>query len=118
MSGGSWYADYPSPSDFFDLFFRCSAWKLAEPAATRNSSFFCNPGLDHSMDLADSEQGTQPARAAATWAAVDGGITYRAPWVPLISLTHLDFVSSRVRNCEYNPAFPGVLFDQLQIRHQ
>ena len=40
---GAWYADYPSASDFFDPFFRCSAFRLADPAATRNGSFYCTP---------------------------------------------------------------------------
>ena len=40
---GAWYADYPSASDFFDLFFRCSDFRLADPAATRNGAFFCDP---------------------------------------------------------------------------
>ena len=38
-----WIADYPSASDFLDLFFRCSDFRLADPAATRNGSFYCNP---------------------------------------------------------------------------
>jgi len=69
---GGWYADYPSASDFFDQFFRCSAWKLADPGAVRNGSFFCERGLDHEMDIADHEELTNPPQAAASWAAVNG----------------------------------------------
>ena len=64
-----WEADYPSASDFFDLFFRCSAWRLDDPAATRNGAFYCNPAADRLMNQADSQQATDPAQAAATWAA-------------------------------------------------
>ena len=110
-----WYADYPSASDFFDLFFRCSAFRLDDPAATRNGSFYCNPAADQLMNLADSQQATDPAQAAATWAAVDRAVTSDAPWVTLANLNNVDFLSTRVTNYQYNP-FLGVLLDQLQIR--
>jgi len=111
---GIWYADYPSASDFFDLFFRCSAFRLADPAATRNGAFYCNPAADQLMSQADSQQATEPAQAAATWAAVDQAVTFDAPWVTLANLNNVDFLSARVTNYQYNP-FLGVLLDQLQI---
>ena len=42
-SVGSWIVDYPSASDFFNLFFRCSAFRSADPADTRSGDFFCDP---------------------------------------------------------------------------
>ena len=110
-----WQADYPSASDFFDLFFRCSAWRLDDPAATRNGAFYCNPAADRLMNQADSQQATDPAQAAATWAAADRTVTYDAPWVILANLNNINFLSARVTNYQYNP-FMGVLLDQLQIR--
>lgn len=68
------------------------------------------------MNLADEQELTDPAQAATTWAAVDRGVTDEAPWVVLANLATVDFVSSRIRNYQYNPAF-GVLLDQLQIGH-
>ena len=114
---GGWYADYPSASDFFDLFFRCSDFRLADPAATRNGAFYCNPALDRLMNLADTRQATDPAQAAATWTAVNRAVTYAAPWVTLANLNNIDFLSARITNYQYNP-FLGVLLDQLQIRPQ
>jgi peptide/nickel transport system substrate-binding protein len=111
---GLWFADYPSASDFFDLFFRCSAFRLADPAGTRNGAFFCDPAADRQMNLADSQQTTEPAKAAATWAAIDRAVTYAAPWVTLANLNDVDFLSARVSNYQYNP-FLGVLLDQLHI---
>ncbi|MGO9584508.1 MAG: ABC transporter substrate-binding protein [Acidimicrobiales bacterium] len=116
VTDGSWYLDYPSASDLFDQFFRCSDWKLADPTATRNGSFFCDPRLDRQMDLADQEEATDPTQAADTWAAVDRELTDAAPWVVLVNLTQVDFLSSRVANYEYSPAV-GVLLDQLVIQH-
>jgi peptide/nickel transport system substrate-binding protein len=115
VTDGSWYMA-PSASEFFDNFFRCSAWKLADPSAVRNGSFFCDPALDRQMDKADQEALTDPSHAALTWANVDRGVTDEAPWVPLVNMTLVDFVSARVTNYEYNPALPGVLLDQLEIR--
>jgi YVTN family beta-propeller protein len=112
---GNWFADYPSASDFFDLFFRCSAFRLGDPADTRNGSFFCDPAIDRLMNLADGQQGADPVQAAATWAAVDRAVTFAAPWVPLAILNNVDFLSARVTNYQYNPFF-GILLDQLQIR--
>ena len=114
-TGSVWFADYPSASDFFDLFFRCSSSRLGDPAATTNGSFYCNPVADRLMTLADSQQATDPAQAAATWAAADRIVTFDAPWVILANLTNVDFLSARVTNYQYNP-FLGVLLDQLQIR--
>jgi YVTN family beta-propeller protein len=111
---GIWSADYPSASDFLDLFFRCSDFSLTNAAATRNGSFFCDPAGDRLMNLADSEQATNPQQADVTWAAADRAVTYAAPWVILANLENIDFLSARVSNYQYNP-FLGVLLDQLQI---
>jgi YVTN family beta-propeller protein len=112
---GQWSADYPSASDFLGQFFRCSSFRLADPGDTRNGSFFCDPAIDNLMNLADAQQVTNPAQAAATWAAVDRAVTFAAPWVPLATLNNVDFLSDRVTNYQYNPFF-GILLDQLQIR--
>ena len=76
---GIWYADYPSASDFFDLFFRCSAFRLDDPAATRNGVVLLRSGIDQLINLADVQQATDPAQAAATWAAVDRAVTFALP---------------------------------------
>lgn len=41
-SVGTWVADYPSASGIFDLFFRCSTFRPAEPGTARSGSFFCH----------------------------------------------------------------------------
>jgi YVTN family beta-propeller protein len=112
---GNWWADYPSASDFFDFSFRCSAFRLADPAATRNGSFFCDPAIDRLMNLADSEQAADPVQAASTWAAVDRAVTNAAPWVTLAIVNNVDFLSARVTNYQYNPSW-GILLDQLRVR--
>jgi YVTN family beta-propeller protein len=115
VSVGSWIVDYPSASDFFDLFFRCSASRLADPADTRSGDFFCDPGIDRQMDQADQLQISDPQAAATVWAKVDHEITDLAPWVPLVSLRFADFTSARVGDYQYNPIW-GILLDQLWVR--
>jgi YVTN family beta-propeller protein len=114
-SVADWVADYPSASDFFDVFFRCSSFRLADPADTRSSLFFCHPNIDRQMDQADRLQMTDPANAAEMWAKVDREITDLAPWVPFVSLHFADFTSARVGNYGYNPAW-SILLDQLWVR--
>jgi peptide/nickel transport system substrate-binding protein len=117
VTDGSWYFDYPMASELFDQFFRCSDWKLADPAATSNGSLFCDPSIDHEMEQADAEEATGARQAAAAWASVDRRLTDAAPWVVLANPTLVDFLSPRLTNYEYNPAV-GVLLDQLEIRQR
>lgn len=111
----TWIADYPSASDFFDLFFRCSSFRPADPADTRSSIFFCQPRIDSQMSQADQLQISNPQAAAQAWATIDREVTNLAPWVPFASLRSADFTSTRVANYQYNPAW-GILLDQLWVR--
>jgi YVTN family beta-propeller protein len=113
-SVGSWIVDYPSASEFFDYFFRCSSFRSADPADTRSGSFFCQSAIDRQMSQADQLQVSDPQAAAHVWAEVDREITDLAPWVPLASLRFADFTSARVGNYQYSPA--GILLDQLWVR--
>jgi len=112
-SVGTWVADYPSASDFFDLFFRCSSFRPADPADTRSGSFFCHPGIDRLMSRADDLQITDPQAAARVWAEVDHEITDLAPWVSFASLRSADFISARAGDYQYAG---GILLDQLWVR--
>jgi peptide/nickel transport system substrate-binding protein len=111
---GSWGAEFPLASTFFDDLFRCSDFRLADPAATANGSFFCDPAIDRLMDRADSDLASDPQKAAAIWTAVDRAVTYAAPWVPLVTVNNVDFLSARTTDYQFNP-FLGVLLDQLHV---
>jgi YVTN family beta-propeller protein len=114
-SVGTWVADYPSASDFFDQFFRCSSFRPADPADTRSGSFFCHPGIDRQMTQADQLQASDPHSAAQIWGKVDREVTYLAPWVPFASLRFADFTSARAGDYQYDLA-DGILLDQLWVR--
>jgi YVTN family beta-propeller protein len=112
----SWEADYPAASDFLARFFRCSSFRLADPNATNDGSFFCDPAIDRLMDAAEREGATDPDEADATWARVDREVTDAAPWVPLVSVNWVDFLSARVGGYQYDQALDGPLLDQMFIR--
>ena len=112
---GDWVSDYPSPSDTFDLFWKCSDFRLADPAGTNNGAFFCDRTLDGLISAADRQDVVDPAQGARTWAAADRRATDDAAWVPLVNLSWVDFLSTRVTNYQYNPA-SGLLLDQLNVR--
>jgi YVTN family beta-propeller protein len=111
----SWLA--PTAYDFLARFFRCSSFRLADPGATNDGSFFCDPTIDRLMDAAEQEGPTDPDEADATWAQVDREVTDAAPWVPLVSVNWVDFLSARLGGYQYDQAFTGPLLDQMFIRH-
>ena len=112
----SWTADYPAPSDFLARLFRCSSFRLADPNAASDGSF-CDSAIDHLMDVAEQEEATDPAKAAATWARVDREVTSRGSVGPAREreLGRLSF--PRVGGYQYDQAFGGPLLDQMFIRH-
>jgi len=71
--------------------------------------------VDRQIARAAAEQATDPAAAAAQWARLDRQLTDLAIWVPTVTANELDFLSSRVRNYQYNPVW-GALIDQFWIR--
>ena len=49
------------------------------------------------------------------WAQLDRKLTDLAIWVPTVTPNELDFLSSRVRNYQWNPVW-GPLIDQFWFR--
>jgi peptide/nickel transport system substrate-binding protein len=103
----AWYADFPAPSDFFDLYIACSG--------ANNWGHFCDSTLDRTMRRAAGLEVTDPRRASALWARVDRRTVDEAAWVPLVNPQSLDFVSPRVQNYQHNPMW-GFLADQVWLR--
>ena len=111
---GGWSADYPSADDFIGKL-TCAYFVPGNGVATTDASAFCDPGVDRQIARAAAEQATNPAAAAAQWARLDRQLTDLAIWVPTVTANELDFLSSRVRNYQYNPVW-GALIDQFWIR--
>jgi ABC-type transport system substrate-binding protein/DNA-binding SARP family transcriptional activator len=111
---GGWSAHYPSADDFIGKL-TCAYFVPGNGVATTDASAFCDPGVDRQIARAAAEQATNPAAAAAQWARLDRQLTDLAIWVPTVTPNELDFLSSRVRNYQYNPVW-GALIDQFWIR--
>ena len=111
---GGWSADYPSADDFIGKL-TCAYFVPGNGVATTDTSELCDPGLDRQIVRAAAQQATNPAAAAALWARLNRQLTDLAIWVPTVVPNELDFLSSRVRNYQYNPVW-GALVDQFWIR--
>jgi YVTN family beta-propeller protein len=80
-----------------------------------NPSFFCDRAVDAQIARAQKIQVTDPGAAVGAWARIENQLVDLAPWVPLVTPWAADFVSQRVGNYQYNPAW-RVLLDQLWVR--
>jgi YVTN family beta-propeller protein len=114
-AGLSGYAsDYTSAFNFVDLQLTCHAITPEAPV-NLNSGFFCDRAVDRKIRQALELQTTDPQAATELWAEVDRALVDRAPWLPIVNLKTIDFVSARVGNYQYNPQWL-VLLDQLWVR--
>ena len=111
---GGWGADYASADNFIGKL-TCAYFVPGNGLATTDASEFCDPGLDRQIARAAAQQATNPAAAASLWAQLDRKLTDLAIWVPTVTPNEIDFLSSRVRNYQYNPVW-GALIDQFWIR--
>ncbi len=111
---GGWSADYASADDFIGKL-TCAYFVPGDSVATDDASGFCDPSLDQQITRAAAEQTSNPAAAAGQWARLDRQLTDLAIWIPTVTPNMIDFLSSRVRNYQYNPVW-GALIDQFWIR--
>jgi peptide/nickel transport system substrate-binding protein len=103
---GSWLADYPDPSSYPPQFFSCDGGN--------GSGYYWSPRLDGEMSEASHLEFTDPAKATTLWTSIDHQLTNDAVWVPTVNERELDFVSKRLHNYEYTPAW-GFLADQAWL---
>jgi YVTN family beta-propeller protein len=104
---GDWLANYPDPSSYIPQFFACNGGN--------SNGYYCNPALDREMQRAQLLELSDPAQAAAVWAAVDRQLTDAAVWVPTVILRDVEVTSRRLGNYQYNPVW-GFLADQAWLR--
>jgi peptide/nickel transport system substrate-binding protein len=104
-------ADYPAASDLINPLLSCAAFTPHSPSNT-NLAEFCDKGID-----AQIRQATQATGRAADqlWARIDHELVNRAPLVPLVNRTWIDFVSKRVGNYQFSWQ-AGPLLDQFWVR--
>ena len=114
IGSGGWGADYAAASNFFDVKFSCRVFRPANPF-NNNDSEFCDRRIDARAEQARRLGLTDPAAATREWERVYRDIVDRAPWVPTVTPTWIDFVSKRVGNYQFHPLW-GVLAQQLWVR--
>jgi peptide/nickel transport system substrate-binding protein len=102
-----WYADYPSPSNFYDTFIGCRA--------TLAPRFYCDRQLDHQMHRAGALESSDSHTADALWSRIDRETVDRAAIVPLANPHSVELLSPRLHNYQYNP-FYGFLASQAVVR--
>ena len=104
MSVTQWYQDYPAASDFLNILFGCSSFTEGSDSSI-NIAGFCDKGIDAKMQAALAQGVTDPNRANKEWAAIDKLVTDNAAAAALFTPKHLDFVSKRLGNFQFNSQF-------------
>jgi YVTN family beta-propeller protein len=108
-------------SDFEDLFPDATedfAWLNCQgsvPVFSLNWAQFCDPRLAGLSRRALAAEGANSPAATQLWAEADRLVTDQAPIVSLVTPRTIDFVSTRVRNYQYN-VITGITLDQLWVR--
>jgi peptide/nickel transport system substrate-binding protein len=114
-ASAGWFADFPSPSQFFTPLLTCASARHSATGGNFNPSAFCDPRIDRKITQAQALQASDPQAAAALWSTIDRQAMQQAPWVPVDNQEQTDLVSRRVGNYQYNTEW-GPLFDQMWVR--
>lgn len=104
MSVTQWYQDYPAASDFLYILFGCESFREGSDSSV-NISGFCDKEINDKMKAALALGVTDQAAADKMWTEIDKAITDKAPAAALFTPKHLDFVSKRVGNFQFNSQY-------------
>jgi len=104
MSVSQWYQDYPAASNFLHILFGCDSFREGSDASV-NISGFCDKAIDAKMKQALDLGVTDQEAANKLWSEIDKEVTDKAPAVALFTPKHIDFVSKRVGNFQFNAQF-------------
>ena len=104
ISVTQWYQDYPAASDFLNILFGCASFTPGSDSSI-NITGFCDKDIQAKMDAALAQGVTDPEGANKVWAEVDKAVTDAAPMAALFTPKHIDFVSKRLGNFQFNAQF-------------
>jgi peptide/nickel transport system substrate-binding protein len=104
ISTAQWYQDYPAASDFLNVLLSCDSFHPGSDASI-NIGGMCDKDLDARMKATLKQALTDPDGANAEWAKIDQAYMEKAPWVPLFTPKHVDFVSKRLGNFTFSNQF-------------
>jgi peptide/nickel transport system substrate-binding protein len=99
-----WYQDYPAASNFLNVLFGCGSFQEGSDSSI-NIAGFCNEAVEAKMKEAFALSATDPVAANKIWAEVDRMVVDLAPAAPLFTPKHIDFVSKRLGNFQFNAQF-------------
>jgi peptide/nickel transport system substrate-binding protein len=99
-----WYQDYPAASDFLYVLFGCESFHEGSDSSV-NISGFCDKEINDKMKKALELGVEDPDSANKMWAEIDKAVTDKAPAAALFTPKHLDFVSKRVGNFQFNSQY-------------
>ena len=104
ISVSQWYQDYPAASNFLNVLFGCSSFTEGSDSSI-NIAGFCDEKVEAKMKEAFALAATDPEGANKIWTEVDRMVTDAAPAAPLFTPKHIDFVSKRLGNFQFNAQF-------------
>ena len=105
---GGWFADFPRPSNFYDL--------VACASGAGYPLHHCNRRLDRRAAHADAQFGTDPVTALAAWTDIDHAVTDQAPLVPVTNPVNWWLDAGRVGNYQNDSRDIGPLLSQLWVQ--
>lgn len=108
MSVSQWYQDYPAASDFLNILFSCAAFHPGSDASV-NISGFCDKDVDAKIQKAMTLAVTDEAAANKIWEEVDREVTDKAPVAVFFTPKHIDFISKRLGNFQFNPQMQWIV---------
>jgi peptide/nickel transport system substrate-binding protein len=108
MSLTEWYQDYPAASDFLNVLFGCDSFH-PESDSSVNIAGYCDKEIDAKMKDAQATGITDDAAANKKWAEIDRAVTDAAPAAILFTPKHVDFISKRVGNFQFNGQYYWVI---------
>jgi peptide/nickel transport system substrate-binding protein len=104
MSVTQWYQDYPAASDFLNVLFGCASFREGSDSSI-NIAGFCDEAIQKRMEEAMALSVTDEAAANKLWAEIDKSVTDAAPAAFMFTPKHLDFVSERLGNFQFNSQY-------------
>ena len=103
-SVSQWYQDYPAASDFLNVLFGCDFFPRRLRQLDQHLGLL-RPGINKRMQEAMLLGVTDPEAANKLWAGIDKSVTDAAPAAIMFTPKHLDFVSSRLGNFQFNSQY-------------
>ena len=111
VGAGLWLPDYPRPSTYYDLLFRCPTVKRQQAYAFN----YCDSETDRAADAALALEATDPGRANRAWADVQHRVVDGAPVVFGATTRDVWYSSPRVGNYQQAEIY-GPLFSQIWVQ--